>query len=195
MGILVDGQWHGGWQVAAPKDGKFVRSESQFRNWLTADGSPGPSGDGGFAAEAGRYHLYVSLACPWAHRTLIYRKLKGLEDAISLSVVDPYMGANGWEFGSSEGCIPDPIHGAKFLHEIYTKADPQYSGRVTVPVLWDKQRNTMVSPNAPATRCVSRNPIFSSTSCSAVMGPAPAPAERPARTYAPGPDDKHSSHQ
>ena len=119
--------------------GRFVRNESSFRDWVRADGSTR------FAPEAGRYHLYVSLACPWAHRTLIFRKLKGLEHAISLSVVDPYMGINGWEFGNSEGCIPDTVNDAKFLHQIYTKAEPRYSGRVTVPVLWDREHATIVN--------------------------------------------------
>ncbi|MGI9422957.1 MAG: glutathione S-transferase family protein [Hyphomicrobiaceae bacterium] len=145
MGILVDGQWQGGWQVAAPKDGKFVRSESQFRNWLTADGSAGPTGKDGFAAEAGRYHLYVSLACPWAHRTLIFRRLKGLEDIIGLSIVNWHMGDDGWTFEPGPGVVPDPITNVRCIYEIYTRADPDYSGRVTVPVLWDKERNTIVS--------------------------------------------------
>ncbi len=139
MGRLVDGVWSDEWYDTKSTGGRFVRKESAFRDPVRADGSTR------FAPEAGRYHLYVSLACPWAHRTLIFRKLKGLEDAISLSVVDPYMGAGGWEFGSSEGCIPDPIHGAKFLHEVYTKADPHYTGRVTVPVLWDREHGTIVN--------------------------------------------------
>ena len=139
MGRLVDGVWKDEWYDTESTGGKFVRKESAFRDHVRADGSTR------FGPEAGRYHLYVSLACPWAHRTLIFRKLKGLEDAISLSVVDPYMGANGWEFGESEGCIPDPIHGAKALHEVYTKADPGYTGRVTVPVLWDRKHGTIVN--------------------------------------------------
>ncbi len=139
MGRLVDGVWKDEWYDTESTGGRFVRKESAFRDAVRADGSTR------FAPEAGRYHLYVSLACPWAHRTLIYRKLKGLEDAISLSVVDPYMGANGWEFGGSEGCIPDPIHDAKALHEIYTRADAHYTGRVTVPVLWDREHETIVN--------------------------------------------------
>lgn len=145
MGLLIDGVWHDRWYDTKSSGGRFVRSESQFRNWITADGSPGPSGDGGFEAEAGRYHLYVSLACPWAHRTLIFRKLKGLEKAIGLSVVDPFMGENGWSFGDSPGTVPDPIHGATHLYQVYTAADPEYTGRVTVPVIWDRKRGTIVS--------------------------------------------------
>jgi len=139
MGRLIDGVWSDEWYDTKSTGGRFVRKESAFRDWVRADGSTR------FAPEAGRYHLYVSLACPWAHRTLIFRTLKGLEDAISLSVVDPYMGSHGWEFGSSEGCIADGVNGARFLHEIYTKADPGYTGRVTVPVLWDRQHATIVS--------------------------------------------------
>lgn len=145
MGLLMEGQWVDRWYDTDSNQGKFIRSKSQFRNWVTPDGSAGPSGEGGFKAEAGRYHLYVSLACPWAHRTLIFRKLKGLEDMISLSVVNPLMLEHGWTFDYAEGVIEDPLHQAKFLHQIYTAADPDYSGRVTVPVLWDKQQNTMVS--------------------------------------------------
>ncbi|MCU4178758.1 glutathione S-transferase family protein [Bosea sp. BH3] len=145
MGLLVDGRWQDQWYDTAKSGGRFVRSESAFRNWVTADGSAGPSGKGGFRAQPGRYHLYVSLACPWAHRTLIFRKLKGLEDAISVSVVHWLMAENGWTFAPGEGVVPDPFGGAHFLHEIYTRADPQYSGRVTVPVLWDRQEGTIVS--------------------------------------------------
>lgn len=145
MGLLVDGRWQDQWYDTAKSGGRFVRSQSAFRNWVTADGSAGPSGSGGFKAEPGRYHLYVSLACPWAHRTLIFRRLKGLEEAISLSVVHWLMAENGWTFAPGEGVVPDPIGGARFLHEIYTRADPHYSGRVTVPVLWDKQQGTIVN--------------------------------------------------
>jgi len=145
MGLLVDGRWQDQWYDTAKSGGRFVRSESAFRNWVTVDGSAGPSGKGGFKAEPGRYHLYVSLACPWAHRTLIFRKLKGLEQAISLSVVHWLMAENGWTFAPGEGVVPDPFGGARFLHEVYTRADPQYTGRVTVPVLWDKQGGTIVS--------------------------------------------------
>ena len=145
MGLLFNGKWVDRWYDTAGHEGHFVRKAAQFRNWITADGSPGPSGRGGFEAEAGRYHLYVSLACPWANRALIFRHLKGLEDLIGLSVVHWYMGEEGWTFEPGEGVIPDPIHGAHFLHEIYTRADPEYSGRVTVPLLWDRKTNTIVS--------------------------------------------------
>ncbi|MGD9914332.1 MAG: glutathione S-transferase family protein [Rhizobiaceae bacterium] len=145
MGLLVDGKWQDKWYSTKETGGRFQRSESAFRNWVTADGSAGPSGDAGFKAEPGRYHLYVSLACPWAHRTLIFRKLKRLEDMISVSVVHHYMGENGWTFLQADGATGDTLFGSQFLHEIYTRADPAYSGRVTVPVLWDKQRQTIVN--------------------------------------------------
>lgn len=145
MGRLVDGVWQDVWYDTRATNGHFKRSESQFRNWVTADGSPGPSGTGGFKAEAGRYHLYVSLACPWAHRTLIFRKLKKLEDIVSLSIVDPLMQANGWEFKGENGGTVDHLFGSRALWEVYVRAEPIYSGRVTVPVLWDKQKNTIVS--------------------------------------------------
>ncbi|MFQ5636060.1 MAG: glutathione S-transferase family protein [Gammaproteobacteria bacterium] len=145
MGKLVEGKWHDVWYDTASRDGRFVRQDSAFRHWVTPDGSPGPSGDGGFPAEAGRYHLYVSLACPWAHRTLIMRRLKGLEDMIPVSVVNAHMGAEGWTFEPGPGVVPDPVNDAKRLHEVYTLADRNFTGRVTVPVLWDKQRATIVS--------------------------------------------------
>ncbi len=146
MGLLVDGQWHDKWYETGSSNGRFVRSESQFRNWITADGAAGPSGDAGFKAEPGRYHLYVSYACPWAHRTLIMRALKGLEEMISVDVVHPLMLENGWTFATDyDGATGDSLYGSDFYHEIYTRADPHYSGRVTVPVLWDKQRQTIVS--------------------------------------------------
>lgn len=145
MGLLVDGQWKDEWYDTKSTGGRFVRKDSQFRNWVTKDGSAGPSGSAGFAAEAGRYHLYVSLACPWAHRTLIVRGLKGLEDMISVSVVSPIMLENGWTFVEDEGSTGDALFGSKFLHEVYTKAQSDYTGRVTVPILWDKKTNTMVS--------------------------------------------------
>ena len=145
MGLLIDGQWRDQWYDTASSQGRFVRSESQFRNWITADGSAGPSGEGGFKAEPGRYHLYVSWACPWAHRTIIYRRLKGLEKLISMSVVNSYMGAEGWTFEPGPGVVPDTINHFTRLHELYTCVDPVYSGRVTVPVLWDKQRSSIVS--------------------------------------------------
>jgi putative glutathione S-transferase len=145
MGLLIEGEWHDKWYDTKSTGGRFVRQDSAFRNWVTADGSPGPSGEGGFKAEPGRYHLYVSLACPWAHRTLIFRKLKGLEDMIGVSVVDPFMGSEGWWFSDGPGCIPDTVNGKTRMHEIYTLAKPDYTGRVTVPALWDKQRQTIVS--------------------------------------------------
>ncbi len=145
MGLLVDGTWHDQWYDTDSTGGRFVRSDSQFRNWVTPDGSAGPTGEDGFEPEAGRYHLYVSLACPWANRTLILRSLKGLEDAIGLSVVNPYMGENGWTFEPAPGVIPDPVGEARYMYEIYLRADPTYTGRVTVPVLWDLERGTIVS--------------------------------------------------
>lgn len=145
MGLLIDGQWHDQWYDTDSNDGRFVRSEAQLRNWITSDGSPGPTGEGGFKAEPGRYHLYVSLACPWAHRTLIFRKLKNLESMISLSVVNPLMLENGWTFDEGEDVIPDDLHNARYLYQVYTAADPDHSGRVTVPLLWDKQQNRPVN--------------------------------------------------
>ncbi|HZG27663.1 MAG TPA: glutathione S-transferase family protein [Ensifer sp.] len=145
MGMLIEGVWHDVWYDTKETRGHFKRQESRFRNYVTADGSAGPTGEGGFKAEAGRYHLYVSLACPWAHRTLIFRKLKKLENLISLSIVDPYMLENGWEFKGRNGGTKDDLFGSDYLWQIYTRADPNYSGRVTVPVLWDKQKNTIVS--------------------------------------------------
>jgi putative glutathione S-transferase len=149
MGLLVDGVWRDQWYDTAKSGGRFERSAAQFRNWVTNDGSPGPSGKGGFKAESGRYHLYVSYACPWAHRTLIFRALKGLERHISLSVVHWHMAENGWTFAPGDGVVPDPLNGARFMHQVYTAADPEYSGRVTVPVLWDKQQKTIVSNESP----------------------------------------------
>lgn len=146
MGELVDGKWHSGWAGLTEKDGSFKRKESRFRNWVTADGSPGSSGEGGFAAQSGRYHLYVSYACPWAHRTLIFRALKGLADHIDISVVHPDMLDDGWSFDSDfPGATGDTLHGLPFLRDIYTRADSKASTRVTVPVLWDKERQTIVS--------------------------------------------------
>lgn len=143
MGLLVDGVWQD--DVSRTKDGHFVRPTTQFRNWVTADGNPGPSGDGGFAAESGRYHLYVSLACPWAHRTVIFHKIKALENVISLSIVSPHMGREGWTFNAPEGSTGDAVNGKSRLSEIYLLANPHYSGRVSVPVLWDKKRKTIVN--------------------------------------------------
>lgn len=145
MGLLVDGVWQDRRYDTKASGGRFQRKESAFRNWITADGSAGPSGEAGFQAAAGRYHLYVSLACPWAHRTLILRKLKGLEEIIPVSVVHWHMGAEGWTFEEGRGATGDPLNGTSHLHQIYTKADPHYTGRVTVPVLWDKERQTIVS--------------------------------------------------
>ena len=145
MGLLVDGQWQDKWYDTEASGGRFVREDAGFRNWVTADGSAGLTGVGGFKAEANRYHLYVSLACPWAHRTTIYRKLKGLEDMISLSVVHPFMGDKGWTFAEGAGVIADPIVNASYLYEVYVAAKPDYTGRVTVPILWDKKTNTIVS--------------------------------------------------
>ena len=145
MGLLVDGQWHDQWYDTKKSDGKFVRDQAGFRNWITADGSAGSSGEGGFKAGVGRYHLYISHACPWAHRTMIFRAIKGLEEMISISVVNSFMAENGWTFEEGEGVIPDPIHNAHFMHQVYTAAKPDMSGRVTVPVLWDKHQNTIVS--------------------------------------------------
>jgi putative glutathione S-transferase len=145
MGLLIDGRWHDRWYDTKGSGGRFVRSEAPFRNWVTADGSPGPSGEGGFAAEPGRYHLYVSLACPWAHRTLIFRKLKGLEGMIGVSVVHWHMGEQGWTFEAAPGATGDTLYGSRFLHELYTRAVPGCTGRVTVPVLWDRKRETIVS--------------------------------------------------
>lgn len=145
MGLLVEGKWKDQWYDTRSSDGRFVRKASAFRHWVTVDGAAGPTGSGGFRAEHGRYHLYVSLACPWAHRTLIFRQLKGLADAISLSVVHWHMGENGWTFADGPGVLPDTENQAQYLHQVYKAADPAYSGRVTVPVLWDKKTATIVS--------------------------------------------------
>lgn len=145
MGLLVDGEWHDEWYDTKKSGGRFIRSDSQFRNWITKDGSPGPTGEGGFKAEPNRYHLYVSYACPWASRTLIMRSLKGLSDIISVSAVHPLMAENGWTFEDGPGVVKDPIHNAKYMHEIYTHVEPEYSGRVTVPVLYDKKTDKIVN--------------------------------------------------
>lgn len=146
MGLLVEGQWHDKWYDTDSTGGRFERSKSQFRNWVTADGSAGPSGEGGFNAESGRYHLYVSYACPWAHRTLVVRALKGLQEHIGVSVVHPHMLSSGWEFGDDfAAATGDTLYGLDKMYQIYLKADPSYSGRVTVPVLWDSKRQTIVS--------------------------------------------------
>ena len=145
MGLLVDGQWVDQWYDTKKTGGRFVRTQTQFRNWITADGSAGPTGQAGYKAEANRYHLYVSLACPWASRTLMIRTLKGLEDMISISVVHPLMLEQGWTFEEGEGVIGDPIFQARYLHEVYTAVKPDYTGRVTVPVLFDKKTKTIVN--------------------------------------------------
>ena len=145
MGLLVDGKWQDKWYETKSTGGRFVRSKSQFRNWVTADGSAGPTGKAGFTAEADRYHLYVSYACPWAHRTLIMLALKGLTDMIDISVVGKTMEEHGWTFDRTDGSSGDRLFDKTYLHQIYTRADASYSGRVTVPVLWDKKLNTIVS--------------------------------------------------
>jgi glutathionyl-hydroquinone reductase len=145
MGLLVDGVWQDEQHAQRTPAGRFVRPATRFRNWITEDGSAGASGEGGFPAARDRYHLYVSLACPWAHRTVIMRKLKGLEEIVSISVVEPLYGPHGWRFGTSAGTIPDGVNGASELAEIYLRADPKYTGRVSVPVLWDKDRRTIVN--------------------------------------------------
>ena len=152
MGKLIDGVWYDQWYDTRSTGGHFVRDSPQFRNWVTRDGAAGPTGESGFPAASGRYHLYVSLACPWAHRTLVMRRLKGLEDAVGVSVVHPYMLDNGWEYARDtsddmhrfEG-TGDPINGVRYHHELYTMVDPHYTGRVTVPLLWDRERATIVS--------------------------------------------------
>jgi putative glutathione S-transferase len=143
MSLMINGELRDDWLEA--ETGEFVRKESQFRSWVTADGRPGPTGEGGFVAEPGRYHLYVSYACPWAHRTLIFRKLKGLEEVVSVDVVHPFMGDAGWAFGEYPGSTPDTVSHFRFLHQVYTRAKPDYTGIVTVPVLWDKKRETIVN--------------------------------------------------
>jgi len=145
--MLVDGKWMANWQPVQATDanGGFVRQISGFRHWITPDGVAGPTGEDGFKAETGRYHLYVALTCPWASRTLIARKLKQLEAVISVSVVEPTLTDEGWRFGDYPGSDRDALNGATYMHEIYTSADPHFTGRATVPVLWDKQRKTIVN--------------------------------------------------
>jgi putative glutathione S-transferase len=145
MGLLQNGKWVDQWYDTKSTGGRFERKAAQFRNWITKDGTAGSTGSGGFIAEPGRYHLYVSLACPWAHRTMIFRALKGLESMISVSVVHWYMVDHGWTFDAADGVIPDSVNDARLLHEIYTKADSDFSGRVTVPIIWDKKNKTIVS--------------------------------------------------
>jgi glutathionyl-hydroquinone reductase len=144
MGLLINGVWHE--QEPAPaKEGHFERRDSAFRNWITPDGRPGPTGQDGFRAVAGRYHLYVSLACPWAHRTLITRALKGLQDIIPVSVTNWLMAEQGWTFASGEGVVPDPLYNSRYVYELYARADDQYSGRASVPILWDQHTQTIVN--------------------------------------------------
>ena len=143
MGLLVDGVWQE--DATRTTNGRFVRPKTSFHHFVTADGSPGPSGEGGFPAERDRYHLYISLACPWAHRTLIFRDLKNLDDVISVSIAEPLYGKTGWEFGKGQGGTADNVNGKSTLAEIYLIADPHYTGRVSVPVLWDKKRHTIVN--------------------------------------------------
>lgn len=145
--MLVNGKWTADWHPVQSKDGegRFIRQQSAFRNWITADGAPGPTGTGGFRAEAGRYRLYVALICPWASRTLIARKIKRLEDLVAVTVLNPVLTGEGWAFGGYPGAEADPLHGASHLHHLYTHADGSYTGRATVPVLWDEATDTMVS--------------------------------------------------
>lgn len=145
MGRMIDGRWHAGKVTDDAKGGSFKRQDAGFRDWVTADGGPGPDGQQGWPAAAGRYHLYVSYACPWAHRTLIVRALKGLEDAIGVSVVDPLMLEDGWTFHTARGGTGDPLYDAEYLWELYARARPDYTGKVTVPVLWDREREAIVS--------------------------------------------------
>ena len=145
MGMLIDGKWQDVWYDTSKSEGRFVRENARFRHWITPDGSAGPEGDGGFAAEPGRYHLYVSLACPWAHRTLIVRALKGLESLIDVSVVSPIMLDKGWTYNATEGSTGDQVNNHDYHYQVYTTAQPGYSGRVTVPVLWDKQQQCIVN--------------------------------------------------
>ena len=145
MGLLVDGRWQDRWYDTDETGGRFKRTDAAFRNWVTPDGAAGPTGTAGFPAEPGRYRLYVSLACPWACRALVFRALKGLQDAIPVSVVNPHMGAEGWTFEPDAGVVPDAANGVRRLHELYTLAEPGFTGRVTVPVLWDTGTRTIVS--------------------------------------------------
>jgi putative glutathione S-transferase len=176
--MLIDGKWTDNWQPVQASDAKggFVRQTSGFRNWVTPDGSAGPAGHAGFAAEAGRYHLYVALICPWASRTLIGRKLKRLEDVLSITIVNPRLDDEGWAFGGYPGTGPDPINGARHLHEIYTRADPHYTGRATVPVLWDKQLGTIVN-NESADILRMLNSGFGDLASGPDLYPAPLRAE------------------
>ena len=145
--MLINGKWQANWDPVQSQDeaGRFIRQNSQFRNWITVDGQPGPTGTGGFVAEPDRYHLYVALICPWASRTLMVRTLKGLKAFISVTVVEPFLTDQGWRFGSFPGSSTDAVNGADYLHELYSRIDPGYSGRATVPVLWDKKHGIIVN--------------------------------------------------
>lgn len=145
--MLVNGQWQENWQPVQSKDeqGRFIRQTSSFRHWITATGEPGPTGDGGFKAEAGRYHLYVAYICPWASRTLMALALKGLTDVISVSVANPRLSDQGWQFGGYPGCSEDALNGCDYMHQLYSRVDPEFTGRATVPVLWDKHTKTIVN--------------------------------------------------
>lgn len=145
MGILIDGVWHEPEPERKNNDGRFDRVESIFRSWVTPDGEPGPTGNGGFAAASGRYHLYISLSCPWAHRTLLIRNLKGLQDVVGVSISHEKTLENSWTFRTDGGIHSDPVNGAEYMHQVYTSAEANYSGRVTVPVLWDRQESTIVN--------------------------------------------------
>ena len=145
MGQLINGVWHDQWYETGATQGRFAREESVLRNWVTADGGPGPTGRGGFKAEPGRYHLYIALACPWAHRAMIFRSLKGLEGSIGVSIVHPIMAEHGWTFEPDDDVVADVVNGARYLSEVYLRSEPGHSGRVTVPVLWDKQTGRIVS--------------------------------------------------
>ena len=145
MGMMIDGQWHSKEPASSTASDTFQRAQSVFRDWITADGGPGPDGQTAQPAQANRYHLYVSLACPWAHRTLIMRELKGLQKLISVSVVNPIMGEQGWTFEPAQGVVADPVMDVQFLYQLYAQANPQFTGRITVPVLWDKQRGTIIN--------------------------------------------------
>jgi putative glutathione S-transferase len=145
MGSLIKGKWVDKWRDTDSTGGHFVRPDSKVRHWITRDGAPGPSGDGGFKAEAGRYHLYIASSCPWAHRAMIFRSLKGLQDMITFSVVNPITHGDGWTFHEGHGVVPDPLIGATYLYEVYLQSDPEYTGVVSVPTLWDKQQSTIVN--------------------------------------------------
>ncbi|RYE91742.1 MAG: glutathione S-transferase family protein [Myxococcales bacterium] len=145
MGQLINGVWHDQWYDTSATQGRFQRQDAPLRSWVTADGSPGPTGRGGFKAEPGRYHLYIARACPWAHRAMIFRALKGLEGLISVSIVHPHMGEHGWTFEPDSDVIPDTINGARYLYEVYLRSEPGFTGRVTVPLLWDRQTGRIVS--------------------------------------------------